>query len=178
VISLTFARISSGFGLSPVQACVHLVIGPDHEDRGTGVIAALFVLLQQAPVAARGPSVVVEHEGLHPRRPRELPRLVRLGYPEADQGARGQVDLLFLGGQSLEVLDVLLVAGTVGSDHHRPPNGPHAQPELSPLGARQVELGGLGPHLRYRRGLVRVNIVPPSVCDLNPHPNLTGYAPD
>ncbi len=130
----------------------HLVVGPDHEDRPGCVIAALLILLQEAPIAARGPGVIVEHVRLYPRRPHELPRLVRLGDPEPDQRARGEVNLLLLLGQRLEVLHVLLVAGTVGGYHHRPSNGPHAQPELAPLGARQVELGGLGPHLRYRLG--------------------------
>ena len=103
---------------------------------------------QQTPLGARDAGVVVEQVGFQARLPGELAGRGGLGHAYADDGGRGQVDLLLLLGQRLEVPDVLLVAGPVKGNHDRPPHGPHAQPELPALGARQVELRGLGPHLR------------------------------
>src|SRR5215212_10270760 len=87
-----------------------------------------------------------------PRRPGEVEGFGRLGDPDGDQRSGGEVDLILLQGQRLEVLDVLFVSRPVEGDHDRSPRGPHAQPELASLGAGQVELGGLGSDLRHRLG--------------------------
>src|SRR5919112_2659519 len=110
-------------------------VGPDDEDGPTGVVALFAVLLQEAPLAAGNPGVVIEHVGLQPRGPGEVARLRRLCHTDGDHRAGGEVDLFLLFGERLEVRDVLLITGSVEGDHDRPTHGPHAQPELASLGA-------------------------------------------
>src|SRR5215208_4742363 len=82
-------------------------VGPDYKDGPTSVIALSVILLPKSPLAARNPGVVVEHVGLQPRRPGEVEGLGRLGDPDGDHRSGGEVDLILLRGQRLEVLDVL-----------------------------------------------------------------------
>src|ERR671921_530769 len=128
-------------------------VGPDYKDGPTSVIALSVILLPKPPLAARNPGVVVEHVGLQPRRPGEVEGLSRLGDPDGDHRSGGEVDLILLRGQRLEVLDVLFVSRPVESDHDGSPRRSHAQPELASLGAGQVELRSLGSDLGHRLGL-------------------------
>src|SRR5215212_7604518 len=125
-------------------------VGSDDEEGPTGVVALFAVFLQEPPLAAGNPGVVVEHVGLQPRGPGEVARLRRLRHADGDNRAGGEVDLFFSLGQSLEVRDILLITRPIEGDYDRPPHGPHAQPELPPLGTWQIELGGFGPGLGKR----------------------------
>src|SRR5687768_3112534 len=129
------------------------MVRPDDEYGPASVVALSPILLQEAPLATRHPGVIVEHVGLQPRCPGEVEGLGRFGDPDGDHRSGGEVDLILLRGQRLEVLDVLFVSRPVEGDHDRSPRGPHAQPELASLGAGQVELGGLGSDLGHRLGL-------------------------
>src|SRR5215211_732390 len=111
-------------------------VGSDYEEGPAGVVALFAVLLQKPPLTAGNPGVVVEHVGLQSRSPGKVARLRRLRHTDGDYGSGGEVDLLFLLGQRLEVSDVLLITRFVEGNDNRPPHGPHAQPELASLGAR------------------------------------------
>src|SRR5215207_424678 len=111
-------------------------VGSDDEEGPTGVVALFAVFLQEPPLATGNLGVVVEHVGLQPRSPGEVARLRRLRHADGDHRAGSEVDLFLSLGQRLEVSDILLITGPVEGDHDRPPHGPHAQPELPPLGAR------------------------------------------
>src|SRR5829696_4843256 len=129
------------------------MVGTDDEDGPTSVVALSPIILPETPLAARNPGVVVEHVGLQPRRPGEIARPGRLGDPDGDHRAGGEVDLLLFCGQRLEVLDVLFVSRPVEGDHDGSPYCPHAQPELASLRTGQVELGSFGSDLGHRLGL-------------------------
>src|SRR5215208_77299 len=73
------------------------MVGTDHEDGPTSVVALSPILLPESPLAARNPGVVVEYVGLQPRRPGEIEGLGRLGDPDGDHRAGGEVELGSLG---------------------------------------------------------------------------------